>query len=366
MKIVLGMVSLGLWLAVIPLCVGYLPAVLAGEGRRVRPVYWWLSGHVILWALFEWICVPLILTEDMGEEHFSPVVICFAAAGFLLALAGACLCLRGLRRGAWSPALIRGGFSWNRMGGSASTCFFWILAAGLILFQLVMAIVMTYWDGDDAYYIAVANLAEASGTMYKKVPYSYGMTLLDNRHGLAPFPIWIAFLARVSGMPVAAVAHTALPPVLIGMTYGIFYEIGSILFAGRRERLPIFLGFTALLVIFGDVSIYTAENFMIARSRQGKAALGSIVIPMVILLFLRILERCREERRPGAALWLLLAATVTAGCLCSTMGTFLMCLFLGILGLCGAVSYRSFGLLWRTALCCLPALFFAGLYFAIG
>ena len=80
---------------------------------------------------------------------------------------------------------------------------------------------LRYADGDDAYYVAVSTITESSNTMYKVQPYSMGNTLLDTRHSLAPFPIWIAFLARISGCHPSFVAHIAVSFTLIFMTYVI-------------------------------------------------------------------------------------------------------------------------------------------------
>ena len=104
---------------------------------------------------------------------------------------------------------------------------------------------------------------------------------------------------------------------------------------------------------------------MLARSRQGKSALGCIVIPMVFFLFLLILDQVEKGQEDQWMLWILLEAAVTAACLCTTLGTLLMCMLLGIIGLCSALTYRRLGLAVKTALCCVPALVYAALYFVV-
>lgn len=250
--------------------------------------------------------------------------------------------------------------------GSRQHRVYWGIFLALAALQLVLAVGMTYQDGDDAYYVAISTLTENSNTLYELMPYSMGATGLDMRHGLAPFPVWIAFLARISGIPTVSVAHVAVPLALIPTTYLIFYQIGRQLFEKKKEKLPLFLCFTAILVIFGNYSLYTTENFMLARSRQGKSALGCIVIPMVFLLFFLILEGAEKGQKNQWMLWVLLGAAVTAACLCTTLGTMLMCMLLGIIGLCSALTYRRLGLAVKTALCCIPALVYAALYFVVG
>lgn len=371
MKAVLGCLILCAWLVGIPLLTGAI-TVFFTKCRRDLP-FMWVSGYMLSWALFQLEAVPLVLLHI--PQGFAVLVRIFGFSSLALAAVGTFLLLRA-RKSIPRLSLVR-----EEDAGSRTNRIYWGIFFALAALQLVLAVAMNYQDGDDAYYVAVSTLTESSNTMYEKMPYSMGVTGLDLRHGLAPFPVWIAFLARISGIPAVSVAHVAVPLALIPTTYLIFYQIGGQLFGKKKEKLPLFLSFTALLTIFGNYSIYTAENFMLARSRQGKAALGSIVIPAVFLLFLLILEQTELQdgispqsfsgpgkgRRKSTVwmLWLLLCVTVLAACLCTTVGTMLICLLLGVGGLCAAFVYRKPGLAWKTALCCTPALVYAVLYFMV-
>lgn len=357
MAIVAGCLILCIWLVGIPLLTGAVPAFFLKPGK-LSLAFMWTSGYMISWALFQLVTVPLVLLDV--NQGFVVVAKLFAGASLALAAAGALLLIRSRRHGGRRLSLVRG-----ENGGSRQYRVYWGIFLALAALQLVLAVGMTYQDGDDAYYVAISTLTESSNTLYELMPYSMGATGLDLRHGLAPFPVWIAFLARISGLPVASVAHVAVPLALIPTTYLIFYQIGRQLFGKKKESLPLFLCFTALLVIFGNYSLYTAENFMLARSRQGKSALGCIVIPMVLLLFFLILDGVEKRQERQWVLWLLLGAAVTAACLCTTLGTMLMCMMLGVTGLCGALAYRRPGLAVKTGLCCIPALAYAALYFMI-
>ncbi len=354
MTIVNGLI-LTWWLLIIPLCVGMLPAAFVDK-QRYRVSFMWTTGYIYMWALFQIICVPFILSKTQ-DQNFQKVVAIFTISAFVLAIAGVFAWVFFRKNTVTVP---------QKRKLCKKEILLWTVAILLILVQLICSVTMRYADGDDAFYVAVSTLTNQSNSMYQIMPYSVGGMGISLRHGLAPFPIWIAFLARVSGCHVTIVAHVVVATVLIAMTYVIYYQMSRTLFTEKKENIPIFLSLTAILVLYGDYSIYTAENFMIARSRQGKAALGNIIIPLVVLLFLLIFERLREEKKVERMLWVTLAATVTAACLCSTLGTFLMCLFLGVIGLCAGVVYRKWGLVWRTACCCLPALVFAALYFGLG
>ncbi len=346
--IVWGSLILLFWLGVLPVFVGSL---LAGKecDNNNSIVYRFMAGNMLLWAAFQLICVPCIVME----KPLSLVVRGYVVLSLLLFVCGGVLF--------WKNPL-----RWEKKGRPERAERVIKAAFGLLLLiQLVCAVVMTYGDGDDAYYVAVSTIANESNTMYMINPYSYGATGLDIRHGLAPFPIWIAFLARISGLHTTMVAHVVVAVYLIMMSYGAFYLVGKQLFTDKKQRY-LFMVFMALLVLFGDSSFRTPENFMIARSRQGKAAMGSVIIPMIIFLMLVILRQLKEGEKVGVKKWILLAATVTGACLCTTLGTSLVCMMIGLIGVCALFVYKKWLPVCRMALCCVPAVCYALLYFILG
>ena len=350
--IVVRLVWLAVLMLALPMWVGHCFA--AVDKPHKNAVFLWISGQMLLWAGFQVICVPVILLEGRFG-HVCAIYSGYALSLLVLATMFWVRSLRGLR-----PV---------RQEKTAkiekTEILLWVIFAVLLLIQLVLAVIMVYGDGDDAYYVAISTAAQESGNMYRKIPYTGMNTNLDVRHGLAPFPIWIAWLAQMTGISTTVVAKTLLPVVLISMTYGVFYLLGSrILFSG--QSVPLFLICTEVLIMFGDYSFYTVENFMIARSRQGKAALGSILIPMIFFLLLWLFRRLQEEKKITAGFWVLLGAVMTSCCLTSTMGALLACMLMGVAGICGAVCYKRFRLLLPLAACCIPCVIYAGMYLLLG
>lgn len=351
---IVQLLILGLLLIAAPLLAG---GIFVNVDRAAgRLALQWISGQFCLWAGFQLICVPFVLMQG----SFSYVVYLFLGYSAAAAVLGAVWQLvRWKRKEAAAAAeVVRG--AQKRMGRGEALL--WAGFGAVLLFQLVQAVRMAYADGDDAFYVAISTIVQHGEEMYTKLPYTGGSTGLDTRHGLAPFPVWIAYLARLSGMEAVTVAHVVLPVVLISFTYAVFYLLGRHLFPERDGRLPLFLLFTELLVLFGDYSFCSVENFMIARSRQGKAALGSIVIPFLFYLLLLWLKRLERQEKLSAGFYLLLLSAVLSGCLCSTLGALLVCMLVGIVGLLGAVSYKRWGQLIPMALCCVPCVCYAVLY----
>lgn len=342
-----------LWLAVLvlvlPACVGNCFAGVDKPHKNI--VFLWISGQMLLWAGFQVICVPVILTEGRLEK----VVLWYGVYITGLLAVSAVLWFRNHK----GPKAV-----WTQKPDREAVIL-WVIFGILLLLQLVLAVVMVYNDGDDAYYVAISTAAQESGKMYQKLPYTGMSTDLDVRHGLAPFPIWIAWLARMTGIATVTVAKTLLPVALISMTYGVFYLIGS-RGLSQGKNLPLFLICTEVLVLFGDYSFYTVENFMIARSRQGKAALGSILIPMIFFLLLILFRRLQEKQKITVGFWILLTAVMTSCCLASTMGALLACMLVGVAGICGAIAYQNRKLLLPLAACCVPCIIYAGMYLVLG
>lgn len=312
--------------------------------------FMWMAGYLVLLAVFQILSVPLIIKG----AHFSTLALWFAVLCVLLFAAGVTVWLYHMRK---RPAL-----QVVKEKAGKREIILWAVFGALLFLQLFLAGYLTFADGDDAYFVTVATIADGTDTLYLYLPYTGGTTSLDMRHALAPFPLYIAFLARVTGLHTATVAHIVLPVVFIPLTYCIYGLIGSRLLKGKSRQLPVFMIFTELLILWGNYSLYTAETFLMTRTRQGKAALGNIMVPAFFLLVYLVGERLAENKRVERSLWVLLFSLTTFSCLCSTFGGFLTAVLFGAFGLCALITYRRWRLLLPLALCLLPAAVYMGMY----
>ncbi len=351
--IAIQILKLSIILFIIPTIVGSL-FVKVDKGAARLP-FMWISGQILLWAGFQCICVPLILLE----KRFTMVQQLFWIYTGCLLLFSISLHFGRKKRRIQNFQVIEG------TDEKKPHRLLWIVFWALLALQLVLAGLMAYEEGDDAYYVAISTITENADTMYCKLPYTGGTTGLDARHGLAPFPIWVALLARASGIPSVVLAQVALPMALIVMSYGIYYMLGKQMLGNRNKALPLFMVVIELLVLFGGYSVYSAENFLLVRTAQGKSVLANIVIPFLLFLMLLLLEKLQKEEGAGAVYWLLLACSMAAGCLCSTLGALLTCMLVGVIGLCAAVCYRRWKVLAPMALCCAMPVLVTVLYLII-
>ena len=332
---------------VLPLVLGY--GFMPYEEKEAGGLLAWILGLILLWALFLVICLPLTL---LGKG-FSEVMVGYGGLTGGMLLISLFRILRGYSEKKSAkhkhfPAL------------SGLPFLLWGIAATLLIIQLVLVICLAYEEGDDAYYVAIVTASRFSDKLYTIYPYTGFTTGLTVRYAMAPFPVWIALLARISGLSGAATAHVVMPLLIIPMAYGIYYLIGKKLLkdiSGERSwHLPLYMILVELLVIFGGYSTYSRENFLLVRAGQGKAVLANIIIPILLYLLMLLFEKLEAKKSAGLMIWFWFAVTLAAGCLCSTLGSFLLCMLLGLGVLCGAIAYRR----WKLLIGLLPCLILPG------
>ncbi len=236
------------------------------------------------------------------------------------------------------------------------------LFLGLLLFQLYKSVAYAYADGDDAYYVATAQLSSFSDLMYRQDPYTGMLFDQGKRYFLAPFPVWLSIISRITGLNAAAVAHVVAPVALIPVTYIIYSEIGVFAFKENKEARYIYLCMIAVFVLFSGYSLMPAERFLLTRTRQGKEALANIIIPGALMLFG---DAFVHEEGLDREKTLLLFLFGLAGALTS----FFSNLLLGILGvfwfiLC-IVRKQGIKALIRTAIAMIPEALMIVLYMVL-
>ncbi len=207
----LSVVSLVFWLAVIPFCIGLIPAAfISSEKRSLGFVL--LAGYFGMWALFELAAVPAVLWVEYRNFRVASAV--FTVLSLFGAAVGICLLYRNARAG--KPGLIAGSGLWRGAGKKNDTIVtmdgglkarvaaltkrlpagesaFWILFFVLLGFQLYKAVAFASFDGDDAYYVVESLIAQEADVMYRILPLTGGSTGLDVRTRWRSFPCgWLS------------------------------------------------------------------------------------------------------------------------------------------------------------------------------
>jgi len=231
-----------------------------------------------------------------------------------------------------------------------------IVFALFLLAQVVMRLCQQVSDGDDAYYIATAAGAYASGNMNMVAPYTgYVVTYIDYRHAFSGAPFWLAFLSRMTFIPPAAMAHSVLAPVLIVLHYIIVLNVGELLFKDKKTEKYLFAIIVSLFNVYGYVSIYTAQTFLLTRTWQGKSMFANLYLPAAILLLLWIAEG-QKKKKTEIVYFIFAIPVLFGGTAMTTMGVVLLPLVFGVGILMLTIVRKEPGLLWKGIVTCIPSI----------
>lgn len=332
--------------------------------RGGRLLFSWIYGQLVLWAAFLVLSVPMILIgKNYAQVRTAYAYVCVA----LFVIACGATLFPWLRRRKTGEGAGADGKMEPWLGKKRWTQALWVAFACILLVQVLCALFLAYEDGDDAYYVAITTYCQGEKPLYRIIPYTGFTTELQARHALAPFPVWVAILAEASGLSGAATSHVMMPLLVLLMTYGLYALIGRRLFQTQTEQgkgwtLPLFLCFVALLIMFGGYSIYSPENFLVVRAAQGKAVLANVVIPALVYAMMLLLEALENQEKVPSRLWVVLFAIMTTGCLCSSLGGFLLCIFLGLTVFCACICYHRWKLMVGAFVTMLVPMVVAALY----
>lgn len=311
----------------------------------------WMYGQFLLWAVFQLVTVYFILTKGSLRNVilvYTPIAVCVSMVGLFVTIR-----------------------MWMKEDKSSQTNhYMWIkeqkLLTGIFvllwLVQMAGLVFLAVNDGDDAFYMAVAERARESGALYTANVYSFGNTELNYRYALAPFPIWIAFLAKISGIHTLTIGHILLGILLVSMSYVAYAQMGKLLFNDDRKKQLQMLVLVAVLYIWGNTSSHTAESFLLLRTRQGKALVAGLVFPMMIYVILKIGKALEEQQKITWDSYLLAMAVILTGCLGSTLGGALVILLWASAMLFLAIGYKRWTLLPLGAMSAVPGVIYAILY----
>ena len=328
---------------VLPFCVGVLPVRIMKEEHRSFGMIW-VSGWFMMFAVFQVLVVPFIVTE----QSFSLAVRTYSIVISAIAVASVVIGRRALKK---SMDNLKDDHIEN---GQLPVM---ILVLVLIAVQLAGAFFLQYLDGDDAFYVATSLTSEHTDTMYRFTPYYGANGELDIRHALSPVPIFMAWLARVSGIHVTILCHSYISMLFLLLMYMIYFQMAKRLFANQKKNQWLFLLVLSIWYLFGNVSIYAAESFAFTRTWQGKSMFPNLIIPY---LFLWMFCMAKDEMDIGE--WAMLFVTTLAATFTTSTGIFTVPILLGMEALIIAVVKKRAMVVVQTVACLVPCLFFGMLY----
>ncbi len=363
---------------IILLCITvYLSCYLTGglicpERDRKTPGLKIVYGLMILWAVFFAVTVVFVLFQKRVYErgftfdatplwNASNLVTVYLALALILSVAGIVMGVLRLLKNAEKTTdeernapLVLDRYEIMILG----------LFIALVLFQIIKSVFFAFADGDDSYYVSVAQLMTGGEqTLYMKDPYTGYPTSVQMRYALAPFPVWVGTLGCIFGLNAATVAHICMPLLLIPITYVIYNAVGNLLFGSNRTGKYMFLCLVAIFVMFSYYSINPSEVFFLTRTRQGKEALANIVIP---ILFYDMFRRASlEELKYDTKNYILIILIELSGALTSVFGNILILIMLFANFIYAFYRKASLRYKFMSALLAVPPVLIVAIYYLL-
>lgn len=213
---------------------------------------------------------------------------------------------------------------------------FYLIAGILIIMaQALILAITTYNDPDDSWFVSTSTTAIYSNTINQFDPATgYLLDQFDTRRGFAPFPIFIAFISKMTFLHPAIIAHTIFPLVLIPASYIVYYFI-SLEFYKTSEKADQFIFVISLVNLFSGYSAKNSSIYLIGRIWQGKALLASLILPLLFLVLLW------HKQKPATKTLLLAFIVIVSSILSSTTSIYLGPLLISAFMLSCMISEKS-------------------------
>ncbi|MDD3206814.1 MAG: DUF6077 domain-containing protein [Lachnospiraceae bacterium] len=345
------LMAIFMWLAVTPFCCGL------SITRYMRKKYQNLSmilvtGYFLMLALFQIIYILFVVFYN----HFKPLVVVYGVG--IAALSVISLACNGKYWIKQHQKIEK--VSWT-------TVVLWLIAFGLVGFQLYKTIFYQFHDGDDALYAVHSVITWQNNNMYMRTAYTGESSVLDVRHAFSAAPVFISFLAGASGIHPTIVTHVLYASAVLLLFYLLIKLIADILV--EKQYVPIFLIFVSLMNLFGNDNIYMSSTFLLTRTSQGKAFLGNIIPAAAILGLLLVWRNLKESdskvtvnQTNSFVPWILLSCVMITAVYTSLMGLMLAALLIGGTTVLLACFYKKPKLLIPCILSMVP-LFVIGLLY---
>ena len=195
-------------------------------------------------------------------------------------------------------------------------------------------------DEDDSNYVAKATVTWQTDTLYVYEDTGEEYTEYPVRYIFSPFPVYTASVAKFTGFHPMGIAHNIFPVGFLILMYITYYLLGLKLFKDDKRCSLIFLLFINIIYLFGDDgNLHSNFRFALVRLWQGKAILGNLIIPAIIVIYNSFIES-----KTKLIYWLTLLLTMFASCFVSTMGValgFIIILALTIIYSFGSIEIKN-------------------------
>lgn len=316
---------------------------------RKRHREWSLSftlimGFFVYYSLFFFFCVPMML-------RFQTLT---SLAYLWLAVAAVVTVISAVLYGSSWYEKLKG-----LMGRVRKAPVFF---GGLILLCLVQVVLVTgayNFTLDATYYVGNVAASVQTDTMNIYDPYTgLWQDHFEMRYFFATYSMNDAVMCRLTGLHALIQTKTVMTVTVILLIQLVYYKIAEELFGDDHKAILIMQTLMAV-VNFTFISIYTASNFMLTRTFEGKAIVGNVVLIFIFYLYLLLLK----DHKPARTWWMLFIVCFGSMTI-SSSANMLVPATLSVLLLPLAFIKKDWKIIPKYVLCMLPCLVMALMYVA--
>ena len=239
-----------------------------------------ITGFFLYYILFDIVCIPITLL-------YRPLhLLAYIWAGILIALIIISFILN---------------FKKWRVFFTETAAFvkehlpFVVFLGAFILIVSVVIIYCYQFTLDAAYYVGTASTSLFTDSIKIYDPYT-GMWQdhFEMRYVFNNYAVNDAVMCYLTGLHPLIWTKTVMEAVVIILSFTVLYRLGRALFKEDLLKTGIFIFFSMFLCFFYS-TIYTSSEFFITRTYEGKTILGSVVLPLILLVYIKLLEDHRDS-----------------------------------------------------------------------
>ena len=329
----------GIILVLIPVSAGNALVSVLKLKKNIALLY--VSGWLLIWAVFQLITVPLVMKK-----------VSFTIAFIVLTILTAIFCVYGICK----RNFIHITFSdYKNSEKTVVICMFVLIAA-----LLLVTLMTQHTDADDSRFVVNAVDMLRTDTMYLSNPATGNIqdsfVREVKKDVTAPWAVFIAWCARLTGVHATIMAHTVLPIILLLAAVCVWWMMSEVFFGDHLIYRSLFFDMVLFLSIYGHFSIYTEECFLLTRIWQGKAVIAGVGIPAAYTIGCWIYDEGKYQY------YILLFFLNLSMCLMSGMGVIIGTLMMGCMGMVYGISKRNWRVICILWMFCIPNIIYYGLY----
>lgn len=226
-----------------------------------------------------------------------------------------------------------------------------IAIAALILVQVVV-IVMSYdFTLDAAYYVANVTTSVDTNMINVYDPFTGAwQDHFELRYAFATYSINDAVVCQLTGIPALIQTKTVMASTVVILVNLVYLGIADFFFGEDNRRIMIMM-LAVTWINFSFITIYTASNFLVSRTYEGKAIVGNLTLILIFWLYAKLVK---GEVIPNY--WLMMFAVCFGSTTITSSANMLIPAELSVLFVPYIIKHRDYKMIPKYILMMLPGI----------